>query len=118
MSRDYWIGRGFDVVNTTRIAITSDDTRAIYELRAQDALATLQTIDYNAVDAILLTGTGMPSLSAVIALMKSTGKPVVSSNLCLTWAMRLALDLPDDGDPGTAPRHPLLNGWQDQIAKL
>jgi maleate isomerase len=118
MSRAYWQGRGYDVVNTTRIAITSDDTRAIYELRAQDALATLQTIDYSGVDAILLTGTGMPSLSAVIALMERTKKPVVSSNLCLTWAMRLALDLPDDGEPGRAPRHPLLNGWQDQIAIL
>lgn len=118
MSRDYWLARGFDVLDTTRIAITSDDTRAIYELRAQDALTTLQTIDYSDVDAILLTGTGMPSLSAVMALMECTGKPVLSSNLCLTWAMRNALDLPDEGDPGTAPRHPLLNGWQTQIDRL
>lgn len=118
MSRDYWIGRGFDVVNTTRISIASEDTRAIYELRAQDALATLGSVDFSAADAILLTGTGMPSMTAIIALMKSTGKPVVSSNLCLTWAMRLALDLPDDGNPGDAPRHPLLNGWQGRVGAL
>lgn len=118
MSRDYWISRGFDVVNTTRIAIASDDTRAIYELSGKDALATLGTVDFSDADAILLTGTGMPSLEATIALMKSTGKPVISSNLCLAWAMRMALDIPDDGDSGDAPRHPLLNGWQSKIKDL
>ena len=118
MSRDYWIGRGFDVVNTTRIAIASEDTRAIYELSAKDALATLESVDYSATDAILLTGTGMPSLTAILALMESTGKPVISSNLCLAWAIRLVLGLPDGGESGDAPRHPLLNGWQSQIADL
>lgn len=118
MSRDYWVGRGFDVVNTTRIAIASEDTRAIYELSAQDALATLGSIDFSAADAILLTGTGMPSMVAIIELMKSIGKPVVSSNLCLSWAMRSALGLPDDGSAGDAPHHPLLNGWQGRIGSL
>ena len=118
MSRDYWAGRGFDIVNTTRIAIASDDTRAIYELSAKDALATLGAIDFSDAEAILLTGTGMPSLEAIVALMERTGKPVLSSNLYLTWAMRSAVDLPDDGDPGDAPRHPLLNGWQSQIGEL
>lgn len=118
MSRDYWISREFDVVNTTRIAIASDDTRAIYELSATDAIATLREVDFSAADAILLTGTGMPSFAAINALMESTGKPVVSSNMCLAWAMRRLLDLPDDGENGEAPRHPLLNGWQNQISQL
>lgn len=118
MSRDYWVGRGFDVINTTRIAIASEDTRAIYELSASDALATLSTIDFSNADAILLTGTGMPSMAAIVALMESTGKPVVSSNLCLSWAMRLVLNISDDGDSGDAPHHPLLNGWQSRIAAL
>jgi len=38
--------------------------------------------------------------------------------LCLAWAMRTAIDLPDDGDPGAAPRHPLINGWQNNVAVL
>ncbi len=118
MCRDYWAGRGFDVVNTTRIVTASDDTRSIFELSAYDALETLGVIDFSSADAILLTGTGMPSFAAVIALMEQTGKPVVSSTLCLTWAMRLAVGLPDDGDPGDAPRHPLLNGWQSKIGAL
>ncbi len=118
MSLNYWSGRGFDIVSTTRIATASEDTRSIYELSAQDAMATLEPIDFSDADAILLTGTGMPSFAAVIALMKRTGKPVVSSNLCLAWAMRQALDLPDDGDPGDAPKHPLLNGWQSQFSVL
>ena len=118
LSRDYWMGRGFDVVSTTRIAIASDDTRAIYELSAQDALATLDTVDFSNADGILLTGTGMPSFAAIIGIMERTGKPVVSSNMCLAWAMRNAIDFPDDGDPGSAPRHPLLNGWQSRYTEL
>ncbi|MFL2771160.1 MAG: hypothetical protein ACJZ9F_09130 [Rhodospirillaceae bacterium] len=118
MSLNYWSGRGFDIVSTTRIATASEDTRSIYELSAQDALATLDPIDFSDADGILLTGTGMPSFAAVIALMKKTGKPVVTSNLCLAWAMRTAIDLPDDGDPGAAPRHPLINGWQNNVAVL
>lgn len=118
MSRDYWAGRGFDIVNTTRIAIASDDTRAIYELSHRDALATLNSIDFSDADAILLTGTGMPGFAAIVALMERTGKPVLTSNICLTWSMRQAIDLPDDGDPGAAPRHPLLNGWQSRIDEL
>ena len=118
MSLDYWSGRGFDIVGTTRIVTASEDTRSIYELSANDAVATLGPIDFSDADAILLTGTGMPSFAAVIALMEQTGKPVVSSNLCLAWAMRLAADLPDDGDPGDAPRHPLLNGWQNRFSAL
>ena len=118
MSLNYWSGRGFDIVSTTRIVTASEDTRSIYELSAQDALATLEPIDFSDADAILLTGTGMPSFAVVIALMERTGKPVVSSNLCLAWALRQALDLPDDGDPGDAPKHPLLNGWQSRFTML
>lgn len=118
MSRDYWISREFDVVSTTRIAIASDDTRAIYELSGADAIATLKDTDFSTADAILLTGTGMPSFAAINALMEQTGKPVVSSNMCLAWALRQALDLPDDGESGSAPHHPLLNGWQSQIGIL
>lgn len=118
MSRDYWMSREFDVVNTTRIAIASDDTRAIYELSAEDAIATLKDVDYSAADAILLTGTGMPGFRAIIALMEQTGKPVVSSNMCLAWALRQTIGLPDDGGHGDAPKHPLLNGWQSRIGTL
>ncbi len=118
MSLDYWVSRGFDIVSVTRIAIASDDTRGIFDLSAKDVLATLDPVDFSDADVILLTGTGMPSLEVVVALMERTGKPVVTSSICLTWAMRLAVDLPDDGDPGTAPRHPLLNGWQSRIGEL
>ncbi|MDG2321776.1 MAG: hypothetical protein P8L79_16090 [Rhodospirillaceae bacterium] len=57
MSRDYWVGRGFNVVNTTCIAIASEDTRVIYGLSEADALATLGAIDFSEADAIMLTGT-------------------------------------------------------------
>ena len=60
------------------------DTRAIYALPPPSAeqLADIA----RAVDAIVISGTGMPSLPA-IASGDGLGVPVLSSNLCLAWAM-------------------------------
>ena len=38
-------------------------------------------------DAILISGTGMPTLRALAPAEERFERPVVSSNLCLAWAM-------------------------------
>lgn len=80
----YWREAGFEPVRSTSLAATMGDTRAIYKLSAPDvgALADIAT----AVDAVVISGTGMPSLPTIAAAGR-LGVPVVSSNLCLAWAM-------------------------------
>jgi maleate isomerase len=62
---------------------------------------------------VLFTGTGMPSLRAIDTLAQSCDIPVLSTSLCMAWALakRVQLELP----PGP---HPLLNGWQSRIGQL
>ncbi|MBP01268.1 MAG: hypothetical protein CMM25_00450 [Rhodospirillaceae bacterium] len=118
MSREYWMTRGFTITDTKRIAIQSDDTRAIYELKGMHAIKTLENIDIEKSDALLLTGTGMPSLEAILTLMEKSGKPVLSSNLCLAWDIIQSLGI-DQNLPIEAPKsHPLLNGWQSKIKDM
>ena len=109
----YLAEAGFEIVSKLRVVTRTSDTRTIYELSHRDALAGTRELDVSAADCLLFTGTGMPSLPAIRSLGSGFGIPVVSTNLCLAWAIqrRLGLDLP----PG---EHPLLNGWQERIERL
>jgi maleate isomerase len=116
-SRTYWAGQGYDIVSWARVAADTADTLNIYRLRTAgllDSMAVLETVN---ADAVLLTGTGMASLPALPALAERIGKPVLSSNLCLAWAL-----LDELGLAGLAPpQHPgetLLGGWVPRLGRL
>jgi maleate isomerase len=87
----HWRGEGFKVAHLNRVEIGGADTRGIYALAsasAQPAIAALAGAD---IDAIVLSGTGMPSL----ALVRDTpAPPILSSNLCLANRLCGALGLP------------------------
>jgi maleate cis-trans isomerase len=80
----YWQDAGFTPVRSTSLAGDMGDTRAIYALPPPnaDGLADIA----REVDAIVISGTGMPSLPT-IAAADALAKPVLSTNLCLAWAM-------------------------------
>lgn len=80
----YWQDAGFEPVRSASLAPGMGDTRAIYKL-ASPPVAVLEEIAA-AVDAIVISGTGMPSLPT-IAAADGLGLPVLSSNLCLAWGM-------------------------------
>lgn len=88
----HWSDRGFDVVATTSAAAGMTDTRDIYALDPQAACARFIADlagDGRArpkADALLLTGTGLPTLSLLEPLRQALGVPVYSSNSCLAEA--------------------------------
>ncbi len=84
----YWAAAGIDVRHVERIALHTADTRGVYELVSSQVIAALQRLVLDGMDAVLVTGTGMPSLAALRESFVSV--PVLSSNSCL--AARL-LDL-------------------------
>ena len=63
------------------------DTHRIYELTSDDALGALRAVGRDGAGAIVASGTGMPSLRALRILRGETALPVLSSNLCLAWAL-------------------------------
>jgi maleate isomerase len=83
----YWRGAGIDVAEVAQIEADTADTRNVYNLGSADAVAAARRLKRGDVDALLLSGTGMPTLRAIAPLAKEFGKPVLSSNLCLSWAL-------------------------------
>lgn len=74
----YWAQLGFEFTNVARIDI-GDDTRAIYEITDDEVTAALDGFDSGAADVVFLSGTGMPTINALL----HTELPMLSSNLCL-----------------------------------
>lgn len=81
----YWRSRGLEVVSAHRVKTRTADTRTIYELTSSDAADALETLETDDTDAILLSGTGMPTLACIAASEKNL--PVLSSNYCLAWRL-------------------------------
>ena len=96
LARNYWAGMGYDVVDIRSVPLRGPNVHAIYELSSADALAVAQELDPDALDALLFTGTGMPTLGAIGPLAEATGLAVMSSNLCLLSAAVRFLGLNQD----------------------
>ncbi len=74
----YWVRFGFDVVATARVDI-GEDTRAIYEITDANVAEALTGFDAADADVTVLSGTGMPTITALL----NADRPMLSSNLCL-----------------------------------
>jgi maleate isomerase len=97
----YWADCGIELVARLRVEPSLSDTHRIYELTSDDALDALRRIDRSGADALLATGTGMPTLRALRSLRAELPLPVLSSNLCLAWA------LTGEAAPELAPASPV-----------
>ena len=108
----FWRAAGFDVAEVRRIDTGRADTRGIYTLGTRDAKATAEELSALDVDAVLLSGTGMPSLALIAqaGADAESGKgatPVLSSNLCLALRLCDVAGIP-------APR---LSDWAPRLAE-
>ncbi len=102
----YWEDAGIRVVASLRVDPGLTDTHRIYELTSDDALAALRRIDPAGADCLLASGTGMPTLRALRGMRGETQLPVLSSNLCLAWALASTVA------PELAPANPAGFAWQ------
>jgi maleate isomerase len=105
----YFEGRGLTVLAKHRIETATADTRGIYDLAWGQAGEVLSGLDLAGADAVLLSGTGMPSLP-VVAAGHPSGVPVISSNFCLAAKMVSRIGREDllDARLGIA-------GWRDRL---
>lgn len=100
----YWRDAGIAVVEVAQVvqvgaqaATGSSDTRKVYNVTSANALVDARRLRCRDADAILLSGTGMPTLGAIGGISRAFGKPMLSSNLCLRWM--LGAKLGPRGDP-------------------
>jgi maleate isomerase len=102
----YWQAQGLAVTQVARIAENTAAFHPIYAHGADHALAAARHLqDDPQAQAVVLLGTGLPTLPALAALADAR-LPVLSSNLCLAWAL-------DHAATGTAPDPTTLHTWRE-----
>jgi maleate isomerase len=79
----YWESANLRVAQVVQI---SEDFRP-YQLRAADVLAALQRVNAPGARAIVLTGTGVATLDAIVAAGPDFATPLLSANLCGAWRL-------------------------------
>jgi maleate isomerase len=114
-ARAHWQRTGLRVTNLLQLpaeapAGAPPGAHGIYELTTPAVLDRIAGFDPMGADAILVSGTGMPSLRILLALRETTPLPVLSSNLSLAWALaRLR------GNAQAGPESPLYGGWEERM---
>jgi maleate isomerase len=82
----YWEGHGFTVDGVVQIANHPDQFHPIYSIAAANAQEGLDELKGKRLDAIVMLGTGMPTLEPILERPEVGGAPVLSCMLCLAWA--------------------------------
>lgn len=114
LSFDYWRSEGFDVVAHAAAPVDPSDTRSVYSIRSGTVLDNVRKLDLDRAEALILTGTGMPTIRAIGVIAEALGKPVLSSNLCLAWALHRAAGIAD-AMPAPTTLEPLYSGWANRL---
>ena len=100
----YWTARGFHVAEVVSAYQDTDQFHPIYALTHEHAAAGADKLSTADVDAIVMLGTGMPTLPAIAANTKASGPPLLSCMLALVWASVLAA-------AKSAPERQALQAW-------
>lgn len=112
----YWRSRGFEVAGLTRVGEGAGPGHPVYRLGTDAAAAGLPALAEAGVDAVVLLGTGMPTLPTIARHPALGAAPVLSSTLALAWHSLELLQ-----DHAVAPRARTLRtmvggeGWRQRL---
>lgn len=83
----YWQAAGFEIVGYRRL----ENVASIYTESEARAYTLARDANVAAADAVLISGTGLPTVGVLERLEQDLGKPVISSNQAALWrALRVA----------------------------
>ncbi|MGI4950843.1 MAG: hypothetical protein ACRYGM_03480 [Janthinobacterium lividum] len=77
----YWTAAGYEVTQV----VTISDTYDAYALTTADVVGGLQAVRQDAADAVVMSGTGMLTLPALLDSRATLPLPMLSANLCCAW---------------------------------
>ncbi len=81
----YWESRGLSIGHVSMVASDPSQFHPIYSIRAGGAAEALATMAGHDVDAIVMLGTGMPTLGPILQRPRVGRAPVFSSMLATVW---------------------------------
>ena len=90
-SVDYWKSAGYKVGEVACSWNDKSDFHPIYSLSATNAHECLLQLENKNLDAIVMLGTGMPTLDPIIKISCWNGPPVTSCMLSLAWRTSIHL---------------------------
>jgi maleate isomerase len=89
--RAYWEAAGLTLVRNRRL----DGVVNVYEETEARAAELARDADAPDAQAVLISGTGLPTAGVIDALERELGKPVVTSNQAMLWSALEALGVRD-----------------------
>jgi maleate isomerase len=108
----HWERNGLIVTAVLQLPTSAGEKHGIYALTTPSVLSAARQFPSGNADAILVTGTGMPSLRIILELEKERAIPVLSSNLCLAWSLTRKNAVPTVGSESR-----LYGGWQERLMR-
>ena len=104
-SKAYWISHGFEIGQVQPVPTAEAGFHAIYNTSSTSASSAALALGNSRADAVLMLGTGMPSLKTLLLPRQPQSPPWLSSMLALMWQSVQAITAPPSG---TAPE---LRDW-------
>ena len=92
ISVSYWQNAGFEVSEVASTYNDESDFHPIYSIRADSSSEALYSLQKKEIDAIVMLGTGMPTLQPILDCKNWEGPPVTSCMLSLAWRTVLHID--------------------------
>ena len=100
----YWESHGFEIAKVVEVSASVQGFHPIYEISGVATAQALQSLHDSPLDAIVMLGTGTPTLLSITEAIEWNRAPVLSCNLALAWRAVEALD-------GQSPRSTTLEMW-------
>lgn len=111
----YWTSHGFEVVLVTSAFNAESDFHPIYSLGASAAQSALDAAAGDRADAVVMLGTGMPTLGSILTHATSSDVPVLSCMSALAWRSLAVFD-PVLRDKAAARHYFAGAGWRERYA--
>jgi maleate cis-trans isomerase len=93
----YWTSRGLEVAQVASVSSDASQFHPIYSIPASGAAEALAGMKGRSVDAIVMLGTGMPTLGPILQTPRVGSAPVFSCMLATAWdAVQRSLGGPAD----------------------
>jgi maleate isomerase len=113
----YWEANGFEVARIAEVAGDAASFHPIYSIHASGARDALAAMRGDKLDAIVMLGTGMPTLAPILEASNLVECPVMSCMLCLGWACVEAIDRGRARSAATLRSWIAGEGWGARLAE-